>query len=82
MCERVDGTAGVQETPIGLLPKKGDIDLAGLDIPADDMKELMSIDTDEWKAEVPDIEQHFSTFGKHLPERLRKQLQEFIRRLG
>ncbi len=82
MCERVDGKVGAEETPIGLLPKEGDLDINGLDISPDSMKELMKIDTDAWKAEVPDIENHFSSFGERLPERLKDQLKEFVRRLG
>ena len=82
MCERIDGKVGAKQTPIGLLPNKGDIDLSGLDISPDDMKELLSIDIDAWKAEIPDIEQHFSIFGDRLPERLKRQLREFVKRLG
>jgi phosphoenolpyruvate carboxykinase (GTP) len=82
MCERVDGKVGAQETPIGLLPNKGVLDLNGLEITPEDMNELMNIDIDAWKAEIPDIENHFATFGDHLPERLRKQLEEFRERLG
>jgi len=81
MCERVDGKVGARETPIGLLPNKGDIDLSGLDIAPQDMGELMSIDADEWRAEIPDIEKHFSLFDNRLPERLKKQFQEFKQRL-
>lgn len=82
MCERVDGKVGAQETPIGLLPNKGVLDLNGIDISFDDMEELMSVDTDAWRAEIPDIEQHFSKFGDKLPERLKEQLEEFKKRLG
>ncbi|MBI5675504.1 MAG: phosphoenolpyruvate carboxykinase (GTP) [Nitrospirae bacterium] len=82
MCERIDGKVGAEETPIGLLPNEGDIDLNGINIPSDDMGELLRIDTDAWKAEIPDIENHFFKFGNRLPERLRKQLQEFKKRLG
>jgi phosphoenolpyruvate carboxykinase (GTP) len=81
MCERVDGKVGAQKTPIGLLPNDGDLDLSGLDIAPEDMSELMSIDTEAWKAEIPDIKRHFSLFDNRLPERLNKQLQEFIQRL-
>lgn len=81
MCERVDGRAGAQESPIGLLPGEGDLDLSGLDLSTDNMKELMSIDRAAWKAEIPDIEKHFSAFGNRLPERIRKQFHEFIKRL-
>ena len=82
MCERVEGKVGARETPIGLLPKEGDLDLNGLSLSPENMKELMGVNAAEWKTEIPDIENHFSVFGNKLPERLKKQFQEFIRRLG
>ncbi len=82
MCERVEGKAGAQKSPIGLLPKEGDMDLEGIGMTADDMKALMNVDTEELKAEIPDIEQHLATFGRRLPERLKKQFEEFKKRLG
>ena len=82
MCERISGKVGADETPIGLIPKEGDLDTSGLEILAEDMAEIMRIDTDAWKAEIPDIEQHFAKFGDRLPERLKKQLEEFRKRLG
>jgi phosphoenolpyruvate carboxykinase (GTP) len=45
------------------------------------MEELMKVDSKEWRAEIPDIEQHFAMFGNRLPERLKRQLKEFIKRL-
>ena len=82
ICERVDGKVGARETPIGLMPKEGDLDLTGLDIPAGNLKALMDINLAEWKAEVPDIEKHFAVFGSRLPGRLKKQLEEMRKRLG
>ncbi len=41
----------------------------------------MDVDLATWKAEIPDIEQHFASFGSRLPERLKKQLEEFKKRL-
>ncbi len=82
MCERVEGKVGAVETPIGLMPKEGDLDLTGLAIPAADLKELLRVDTDAWKAEISDIERHFGQFGDRLPARLRKQLDDLMRRLG
>ncbi|MBU3932647.1 MAG: phosphoenolpyruvate carboxykinase (GTP) [Proteobacteria bacterium] len=82
MCERVDGKAGAIETPIGLMPKEGDIDLTGLAIPAADLRELLRVDANAWKAEISDIEKHFGQFGDRLPERLRKQLNDLGKRLG
>jgi len=82
MCERVEGRVKGQQSPIGLLPLDGDLDLSGLTVSAEDMGELMSVRIDEWRAEIPDIEAHFATFGNRLPERLTKQLKELIARLG
>ena len=82
MCERVDGKVEGNETPIGILPNDAGLDTSGLKVSAEDMKEIMRIDTEAWKAEIPDIEQHFAKFGDRLPERLKKQLEEFRKRLG
>ncbi len=81
MCERIDGKKGAQESPIGLLSKDGDLDIEGINISSEDMEELMKVNPEEWKAEIPYIEQHFATFGSRLPKRLKKQLAEFIKRL-
>lgn len=82
MCDRIDSRVDARETPVGLLPIEGDLDLKGINIPPEDLKELMKVDSKEWRAEIPDIEQHFAMFGNRLPERLKKQLKEFIARLG
>jgi phosphoenolpyruvate carboxykinase (GTP) len=82
MCERVDGKVGARETPIGLMPDDGDLDLSGLDLPQGNMEELMRIDREAWAEEVHDIERHFATFGERLPERLTRQLEELRKRLG
>ncbi|MBI4684757.1 MAG: phosphoenolpyruvate carboxykinase (GTP) [Nitrospirae bacterium] len=81
MCDRVDGEVSAQKSPIGLLPLEGDIDLTGLNISAENMEELMSVDPAEWRAEIPDIEAHFAMFGKRLPEKLKHQLKDLITRL-
>lgn len=82
MCDRVEGKAGARETPIGLLPFEQDLDLTGLDVPAEDLGELLRVDVSAWKAEVPDVEAYFAQFGDRLPARLRKQLEAFVTRLG
>lgn len=81
MCDRVDGKIGAQATPIGLLPGEGDLDLTGLDIPRDNLHELLRVDVQAWRREVPDIEKHFAQFGDRLPKRLRDQLLELKARL-
>ncbi len=82
MCERVEGKVGAQDTPIGRLPKDGDLDLSGLSLPAADVAELLRVDVAAWKGEVPDVEGHLSTAGDRLPARMKTQLGEFKNRLG
>jgi phosphoenolpyruvate carboxykinase (GTP) len=82
MCDRVSGKVGARETPIGLLPQEGELDLTGLSIPAQDFAELMRVDVAAYKAEVPDMEKHFKQFGDRLPARLNAQLKALKERLG
>ncbi len=82
MCERIEGTVGARQTQIGLLPEDGDLDLTGLDIPSGNMDELLKVDSDAWKAEIPSLEEHFAQFGERLPEGMRVQLDNLKKRLG
>ena len=82
MCERIEGKVGARKTPIGLLPEDGGLDLTGLNIPAENMKELLAVNSDAWKAEIPSLEEHFAQFGRRLPARMKKQLDELKARLG
>ncbi|NLD72661.1 MAG: phosphoenolpyruvate carboxykinase (GTP) [Chloroflexi bacterium] len=82
MCERVDGKAGARETAIGYMPSEEDLDLTGLDMPAEDLAELLEVDEEGWRAEVPTIDSFYADFGERLPERLREQLRKLKERLG
>jgi phosphoenolpyruvate carboxykinase (GTP) len=82
MCERVDGKVGAAETPIGLMPKKEDLDLSGLSVPPKDLEELLQVDPHAWKTESSGIEDFFGQFGSRLPDRLKAQLDDFKKRLG
>ncbi|HHX45502.1 MAG TPA: phosphoenolpyruvate carboxykinase (GTP) [Chloroflexi bacterium] len=81
MCERLEGKAGARETAIGYLPRASDLDLTGLDIPAEDLAELLAVDNAAWAAEVPDITAFFAQFGDRLPARLVRQLEALQERL-
>jgi len=82
MCERVDGKVGARNSSIGLLPQEGDLDLSGLSMSPSDIKELMSVNVAEWKAEIPDIETHFRSLGSRVPESLKTKFEGLKERLG
>jgi phosphoenolpyruvate carboxykinase (GTP) len=68
--ERVNGTAGAVETPIGYLPNESDLDTTGLSVEQADMVELLSLDSAGWKQAVPQIREHYAQFGDRLPAQL------------
>ncbi len=82
MCDRIDGKAGAVETPIGLLPTKADLDLAGLNISDNALNQLLFVDQDAYRAEIPDMEKHFNQFGDRLPQELKAELEALKKRLG
>lgn len=82
MCERLEGKVKGKESPIGIIPADGELDLTGLPLSTDNMKDLMNIDKKEWSAEIPDIQKHFDQFGSKAPKRLLEQLEALKKRLA
>lgn len=76
--ERVDAV----KTPIGYVPKPGDIDIKGLDINAETMKGLLSIDQAEWKGELGGLREFFEKFGDRLPEEIWEEFAALEKRLA
>ncbi len=81
MCERVEGRAGAQETAIGHLPRPEDLDLHGLSVSAEYLKELLRVDVAAWRNEIPDIQRHFGQFGARVPQRMHDQVCALEERL-
>ena len=80
--ERVDGTGQALETPMGWLPTPEALDLSGLNLATDDVRELLAFDKNGWKKEVEDIAASYRMFGSHLPAALQEQLNQLRQRLG
>ncbi len=79
---RCDGDAEAQETPIGLVPTEGDLNTEGLDIDAADLAEVLRVDPEALKAQLPQFHEHLATFGDSLPDELRAQMDALEQRLG
>jgi phosphoenolpyruvate carboxykinase (GTP) len=79
---RCEGGTGAVETPIGLVPAQGALDVEGLDVSETAMQELLAVDERLVKQELPAQHQHLARFGKHLPEQLHDELKALERRLG
>jgi phosphoenolpyruvate carboxykinase (GTP) len=79
---RCDDAAEAEETPIGLVPASGALDLDGLDVPPEDLDALLRVDPTEWREELPSMHEHFAKFGDQLPGELRQQLDTLEEKLG
>jgi len=80
--ERVCGEGKAVETPIGYLPAADGLDVTGLNVSPDNIRQLLRVDKDEWKKEADSIEQHFAQFGNRLPAGLREELANLRQRLN
>jgi phosphoenolpyruvate carboxykinase (GTP) len=78
---RCDDEAEAVETPIGLVPAQGALDVSGLDLSPAAIEQLLSVDSDEWRRQLPQIHQHFAQFGHSLPDELKAQLAALEERL-
>ena len=78
---RVEGTARAVETPVGLVPDPKDLDVTGLDLGPEAVRDLLHVDTDAWLAEVELTREWFTTFGDRLPAPVAEQLDLMERRL-
>ena len=80
--ERLEGTAGALETPIGFVPEKDSIDISGLIGVADKMDKILNVDTNEWRAECELIAEHQQQFGDRLPKEMSEQFKSLKNRLN
>lgn len=74
--ERSAGRGDAIDTAIGYVPTPNAIDVSGLDVSAKDMAELLAVNEDDWRAEVPLIREHFGQFKDRTPERLHQLVDE------
>ncbi|MGC1418794.1 MAG: phosphoenolpyruvate carboxykinase (GTP) [Acidimicrobiales bacterium] len=80
--DRVSGRGDAVETPIGYVPAARAINLEGIDVSDADMAELLKVDVEEWRAEVPSIREHYVQFADRLPPALAAQVDELESRLA
>ena len=74
MIDRCMDKVDAVETEIGYIPRSEDIEIEGLDIDTDTLKELLSIDRESWLEDVANIKEFYSKFEGTLPEELKEEL--------
>lgn len=79
---RCDGDAEAVETPIGLVPAAGSLNVDGLEIDADDLEALLTVDEAAVSAEIDQVRGHLDSVGDSLPGTLRDELAALEQRLA
>jgi phosphoenolpyruvate carboxykinase (GTP) len=82
MFRRCEGQVDAVETPIGLVPAQGDLNVSGLDVSPEALDQLLEVDEEAVKAELPQVHEHLAKFGDSLPGEIRSQLEQLEKRLG
>jgi phosphoenolpyruvate carboxykinase (GTP) len=79
---RCDDAVEAADTPIGRVPTPGSLNTDGLDMPEDELEQILAVDAEQWKAEIPPIREFFAEFGDRLPSELTAQLDALEERLS
>ena len=80
--DRCDGKVDAVETAIGYVPKAEDINVEGLDITVDTIKELLTVDKESWLADVENIKEFYAMVGDHVPAEMYEELAALEARLS
>ncbi len=68
--------------PDRLVPTQGALDTEGLDLTPEQLAKALAVDPEEWKAEIPLIEEWFAKIGDKVPSTLVSELDTLKARLG
>ncbi len=80
--KRCEGEVDAVETPIGFLPKKGDINTEGIEdeVTPEIMDKLLDVDTELWKKEIAEMRRYYdediAAKGGRVPQALRDVLDK------
>lgn len=79
--DRIEQRAGGRTTPIGIVPTAEDLDLSGLDVDPADVDAALAVNVEEWRDEIPLIEEWFEFVGEKLPTGIKDEFDALKHRL-
>ena len=79
---RCEGKVDAKITPIGYVPNAEDINIEGLsDVTLDTIKDLLTVDTESWLADVENIKEFYAQVGDRVPQAMYDELAALEARL-
>jgi phosphoenolpyruvate carboxykinase (GTP) len=79
--DRCEGRVGADESAIGFLPAAADIDLTGLDVSDEALKQLLAVNPEQWQVEMEQVGEYLASYGDRLPDQLRAEHEKIVRAL-
>ncbi|CAN7382244.1 phosphoenolpyruvate carboxykinase (GTP) [Phenylobacterium sp. LjRoot219] len=80
--DRLEGRAEGVDTPIGRLPKAAELDVSGLNLTAEQINLLLSVDPEIWRQEAALIPPFYEKFGDRTPKALWAEYEALVKRLS
>ncbi len=81
MLNRVHEEVGAAETPIGYLPHPSGIDVTGLDVTPEILRDLLGVDRKGWAEAVGGQKEYFGKYGDRMPNELWQECEALEKRL-
>ncbi|MBO0919430.1 phosphoenolpyruvate carboxykinase (GTP) [Cellulomonas sp. zg-ZUI222] len=78
---RLDGSSAAVDTPVGLVPAPGALDVTGTDVGDGELAALLDVPTDAWRQEVARTAAWFDEVGERVPAAVRDALTDVEQRL-
>jgi phosphoenolpyruvate carboxykinase (GTP) len=76
---RIDGRVNGRETFLGTVPHPSELDLSGLEIAPEQLRQALTVDSDEWKTEMDSAGELFDRVGPSVPPQLRVLHRDLIK---
>ncbi len=78
MLDRIHGRAHARRTAVGMIPEVSDLDLTGLELSPDRLREALAINPEEWLLEMKSAGEFFDQIGPTVPGELRRLHREML----
>jgi phosphoenolpyruvate carboxykinase (GTP) len=82
MVERIEGSNGGAEHPVGVTPRYEDLNWTGLDFSREQFARVTAVNVDEWKKELDSHADLFRQLAHNLPPQLEATRQKLAQRFN
>jgi phosphoenolpyruvate carboxykinase (GTP) len=71
--DRIHGRVGARETPVGFVPEPADLDLRGVNLDGEKLREALAVRDTDWQAELDSGAEFFKKLEPRMPAELKER---------